>query len=151
MKTVVLFRLGNAGYLTISANRLATFPALGYSYLINGTQWDVADRPVEPLAKSTDYTGQLMELLGLDNTDEASKIKAQGSITNLDPVEKGKIVLPGDEADIKLVLVRLAKTGSKAARSGIDLTVRTRQSSGAPEQLVDKGEGRTSRRRRKTS
>src|SRR5262249_41479664 len=125
MKTVVLFRLGNSGYITISADRLATFPQVGYSYLINGVQWDVADRPVEPLA-TTDYATQLMELLALDNKDEVARAKAQGSITSLDPVDKTKIVLAGN-TDEKLVLVRLVKSGSKStAKSGLDLTVRTR-------------------------
>lgn len=149
MKTTVLFRLGNSGYLTISADRLATFPHVGYSYMISGVQWDVADRPVEPLA-TTDYATQLMELLALDNKDEVSRAKAQGSITSLDPVDKTKIVLVSN-TDEKLVLVRLVKSGSKSApKSGLDLTVRPRQTS-APEQLVSKGEGRTGRRRSKSS
>lgn len=150
MKTTVLFRLGNSGYISIPADRLATFPHLGYSYLINGVQWDVADRPVEPLA-SGDSTAQLMELLGLDNKDEESRIKAHASITNLEqPAEKGKIILASSTADEKFVLVRLVRSDSKStAKSGIDLPVRPRQVKG-PEQLIAKGEGRTGRRRRKS-
>lgn len=149
MKTTVLFKLGNSGYISIAADRLATFPAVGYSYLFNGVQWDVADRPVEPLA-TTDYAAQLMELLALDNKDEVARAKAQGSITSLDPVEKGKIILASDSGE-KLVLVRLVKSGSKSTpKSGLDLTVRPRQTGGA-EQLVSKGEGRTGRRKRKSS
>jgi|AGTN01.1.fsa_nt_gi hypothetical protein len=151
MKTVVLFRLGNSGYISIPADRLATFPQLGYSYLINGVQWDVADRPVEPLA-STDSTAQLMELLGLDNKDQESRIKAHASITHLEqPVDKGKIIIASATSDEKFVLVRLVRSDSKStAKSGIDLTVRPRKAKG-PEQLVSRGEGKTGRRRRKSS
>ncbi len=110
MKTMVLFRLEDGSYVSCDSERLAVFPRVGHTYLLNGQEFDVV-KVIEPLGRAGGNK-QLLELFGLDSRDAGAAAGAMATMTSLDrPAVETKLAL-AEEPD-NVVLVRLTSSGKK--------------------------------------
>ncbi|MBZ0186324.1 MAG: hypothetical protein K8F91_08765 [Candidatus Obscuribacterales bacterium] len=120
MKTLVLFRVADGSYMSISLDKLADFPRKGHSYLLNKQVYEVTE-VIEPVG-SESGNAQMLHLLNLDLNDAASIARAVSSMINLD--NDSKLILITDEPDrVILVRVKTTRAKSKVRLADLDLVI----------------------------
>ncbi|MGD9683673.1 MAG: hypothetical protein AB7W16_21110 [Candidatus Obscuribacterales bacterium] len=121
MKTLVLFRVDDGKYMSISLDKLAEFPAKGHSYLLDKQVYEVTG-VIEPVG-GEGGNAQMLQLLNLDLSDAVSIASAVSSMINLDGTA-GKLELITSEPD-KVILVRLkvVRNKSKVRLADLDLVI----------------------------
>ncbi|MCA9805589.1 MAG: hypothetical protein KC777_26645 [Cyanobacteria bacterium HKST-UBA02] len=121
MKTLVLFRVDDGKYMSISLDKLAEFPVKGHSYLLDKQVYEVTG-VIEPVG-GEGGNAQMLQLLNLDLGDAVSIASAVSSMINLDG-NAGKLELITSEPD-KVILVRLkvVRNKSKVRLADLDLVI----------------------------
>jgi len=121
MKTLVLFRVDDGKYMSISLDKLAEFPVKGHSYLLDKQVYEVTG-VIEPVG-GEGGNAQMLQLLNLDLGDAVSIASAVSSMINLDG-SSGKLELITSEPD-KVILVRLkvVRNKSKVRLADLDLVI----------------------------